>query len=109
MLKSKKVRPITHIDRILPGGTDIGAASKVLVETPTAKLVIVPGCAGYGDQLHTSRYIPVRLMSIRPSGKTKTIVRGGRIDTARICSVLSTICEELKADVSIADIDPRRK
>lgn len=110
MLKSRKSRPPTQQDRIIAnGGADLGVAGVVLVETPTAKLVFLPGCNGYGDQVHATKYIPVRLVALRPSGKVRTIARGGRFDVVRYASLLEKICEELKADVRIGDIDTRRR
>lgn len=110
MLKPSKVRPIRYQDRIINnGGTDLGVEGVVLVETPTAKLVFLPGCQGYADWVHKSKYVPVRLVALRPSGKVRSIARGGRFDLMRYAKLLPTIMEELKVDLRIEDIDTQRR
>lgn len=100
MLVSKKVRPLIDVARhITRHSIDLGTIGRLLVDTPTGRLILVP------KHLRGRMLVAPRLVIVRHTGKLMTLGQKGRFNTERYAKLLSKISDELKADVQLGDID----
>ena len=104
MLRSRKIRPIVRTERYLGPKIDLGNEGFLLVETPTAKLILVKGFSR-GKKEH----VAARLLVVRNTGKITTVAAKGRFTRERFAKYLSKIADYMKADIQPGDLDPRQR